>query len=487
MFRDLIISFSFANICLCDIWLRFFYRSKFNMKYYPTANSFLALIINELIFTFCIWGCLRLIRRFNNKILLRVIKILVCLEVLSFIIATSNSFPAINDEIFNIVLLAIILVLLWRRAMVKTMMTLILLLTPFAFIILGQSVQGIVYPNHENDLPIISREIVKPVSNTPRVLWLIFDEMDQRISFIDRPQHLKLPEFDRFKEQSFFAENAYPPANGTIPSIPALIDGRLISSSRRLESSIIKVIYEGSNQEENWGSRSNVFRKAKALGVNTALIGEYIPYTRLIGHDLDYCTWSAYRYQYVSAKDTLWDNLTTQIYSFFHTLELYYQQQIIATREILDGARKLAVDSRYGLVFIHFPVPHSPFIHHRAWWDQFPKGYADNLALCDQILGQIRKDMESKGVWEDTNIIISSDHSYRDSEKFDGKKDQRVPFMVKLANQEEAIVYSKKFNTVLTHNLVLDILSKKVTTPAEIVHWLELHEGNCQNITKSGQ
>lgn len=243
-----------------------------------------------------------------------------------------------------------------------------------------------------------------------------------------------------------------------------------------MDFDFLKVTFEGSNQEVNWGSEPNVFSRAKKLGVNTALIGEYIPYTRLIGRDLDFCTWSAYRYQYVSSKDTLWDNLTTQIYSFFHVLELYYEQHKIATREVVDGARKLVADSRYGLVFIHIPVPHAPFIYKHAWWDQSVKGYAENLILCDHILGRIRKDMELKGVWENTNIIISSDHSYGKAIKFDGKEDHRVPFMVKLANQEQAIVYPQEFNTVLTHDLVLDILSKKVTTPAELVHWLNKHK-----------
>ncbi len=473
MLRDFLISLSFANICLSNIWLRFFYRSKFNMKYFPTANSFLALIINEILFTLGIWGCLQLIRRFNNKSVSRVVKICICLTVLSFLIALTNSFPVINKKVFNIVLLMIIAILLWRRVTFKATTVFILLLTPFALIILGQSVQKIFSGHHENDLPVVSRPIVNPNPNTPRVLWLIFDEMDQRISFIDRPQNIMLPEFDRFKRQSLFAENAYPPAGSTIPSIPALIDGELISGARRLESDIIKVTFQGANQEVNWGSQPNIFTRAKKLGINTALIGEYIPYTRLIGHDLDYCTWSAYRYQYVSSKDTLWDNLATQVYSFFHVLELYYQQQKIATREIFDGARKLAVDPRYGLVFIHFPVPHSPFIYKHAWWDQFPKGYAENLILSDHLLEKIRKDMETKGVWEGTNIIISSDHWFRDSKRFDGKVDHRIPFMVKLAGQEEAVVYPWEFNTVLTHDLVLEILSNKVTTSAELVRWLD--------------
>lgn len=472
MLRDFLISLSFANICLSNIWLRFFYRSKMNMKYFPTAKSFLALIINELLFTLIIWGSLWLFRRINNKIVSRVVKIFVCLMVLAFLNATMNSIPGIDEKNFYMVVLAVIVILLLRRAMFKAAMVLILLLAPLALIIIGQSTQEIFNIPHEDSLPVVSRPIENPNPNAPRVLWLIFDEMDQRISFIDRPQNLNLSEFDRFKRQSLFAENAYPPARGTLPSIPALIDGKLISSSWRLDSDIIKIIYEGSNQAENWGSKPNVFTRAKKLGINTALIGEYLPYTRLIGGDLDFCTWSAYRYQYVSSKDTLWDNLATQIHIFFRVLELYYEQQKIATREIFDGTRKLVVDSRYGLVFIHFPVPHSPFIYKHAWWDQFPKGYTENLNLCNIILGQIRKDMEINGIWENANIIISTDHSYRDSKKFDGKEDYRIPFMVKLAKQEQPIVYSQTFNTVLTHDLVLDILSKKVTTPVELVQWL---------------
>jgi len=120
-------------------------------------------------------------------------------------------------------------------------------------------------------------------------------------------------------------------------------------------------------------------------------------------------------------------------------------------------------------------VPHSPFIHNHAWWDQSVKGYPDNLILCDNIWGQLRKEMEAQGVWEKTNIIISSDHAYGKARKFDGKEDRRVPFIVKLAGQKKAIIYQPEFNTVLTHDLILDILNKKVTTHDEMVHWLNSH------------
>ncbi|NLY75432.1 MAG: LTA synthase family protein [Firmicutes bacterium] len=470
MLHDFLFSLSFANICLSSIWLRFFYRSKLYMKYFPTANSFLALIINELLFTFVTWGCLLLIRQLNNKFFLKAAKIFACLMVLSFLINTANSIPNLNEKVFNLSLLTIIIVLLWRRAKVAKVFT--LFLAPFALIILGQSVQGFFRQDLPKDLPAIAKPIVDPAPNTPRVLWLIFDEMDFRISFIDRPQNLKLPEFDCFKGESLFAENAYSPAGATILSIPALLSGKMIHYASLDDFDTLNVGFEGSNSTVSWGSQPNVFSRAKQLGFNTALLGEYLPYSRLIGHDLDFCDWSAYRFQFVSSKDTLWDNLTTQLYSFFHVLSLHYAQHQIATREIFDGARKLAADTNYGLVFIHFPVPHPPFIHNHAWWDQSVKGYADNLILCDIILGRLRKEMEAEGVWEETNIIISSDHPYGKAKKFDGKKDHRVPFMVKLAGQKKAISYQPEFNTVLTHDLVLDILRKKVTTHDELTQWL---------------
>src|SRR2546425_7901138 len=39
--------------------------------------------------------------------------------------------------------------------------------------------------------------------------------------------------------------------------------------------------------------RSNLFRRARALGYDTALIGWYHPYCRVLGSDLTRCYWEA--------------------------------------------------------------------------------------------------------------------------------------------------------------------------------------------------
>lgn len=67
-----------------------------------------------------------------------------------------------------------------------------------------------------------------------RIVWLVFDEADQRLAFGERAATLKLPEFDRLRSQSLFATIAYPPANQTLSSMPALINGKLYP--RRIRS-----------------------------------------------------------------------------------------------------------------------------------------------------------------------------------------------------------------------------------------------------------
>src|SRR5262249_56942805 len=66
-----------------------------------------------------------------------------------------------------------------------------------------------------------------PLKRTPpslrRVVWLVFEELDQRIAFEARPPGLGLPELDRLRRDSLYADAARPPAGTTEVAIPALL------------------------------------------------------------------------------------------------------------------------------------------------------------------------------------------------------------------------------------------------------------------------
>jgi arylsulfatase A-like enzyme len=99
------------------------------------------------------------------------------------------------------------------------------------------------------------------------------------------------------------------------------------------------------------------------------------------------------------------------------------------------------------------------------------------------MLGEIRKTVEDNNLWEDSTIIVSSDHQWRVniyqndlSEKerqiTGGKEDARVPFFLKLKGQKETAIYDKPFNTVILHDLILAIMKGEVSTVNEVQTWL---------------
>lgn len=66
--------------------------------------------------------------------------------------------------------------------------------------------------------------------------------------------------------------------------------------------------------------------------------------------------------------------------------------------------------------------------------------------------------MEQAGTWNDASVLISADHSWRIGYGQRARVDARVPFIVKLANRQEGVVYTTGLNTVVTHDLLLDLL-----------------------------
>ncbi|HSE98210.1 MAG TPA: hypothetical protein VLD57_08105, partial [Blastocatellia bacterium] len=105
----------------------------------------------------------------------------------------------------------------------------------------------------------------------------------------------------------------------------------------------------------------------------------------------------------------------------------------------------------------------------------------------DHTLGEIRAEMEQAGTWDETVVIVTSDHWWRASlwkqhyvwtdedTPFTDDSDHRIPFVLKLANQSRPFDYHNEFNTVLTRELILALLRGDVTTPEDVAEWLDRH------------
>jgi arylsulfatase A-like enzyme len=97
--------------------------------------------------------------------------------------------------------------------------------------------------------------------------------------------------------------------------------------------------------------------------------------------------------------------------------------------------------------------------------------------------------MEQNGTWDNTTVLVSSDHWWRteywdirqpiwsaadDAYRGEGKF-HHIPFLLKLKGQKESLTYDAPFNTVVSHDLILDILRGKLSAPDQVPVWLDAH------------
>jgi hypothetical protein len=261
--------------------------------------------------------------------------------------------------------------------------------------------------------------------------------------------------------------------------MPALISGQWLSRVGIANSSDLNVRLADTGADTTWSKLPSVFAEARALGANTALVGWYHPYDRVLGKGLNYCAWYPFPQFEPARAKTIATAMRREIACIawpLHIRRIY----IDVCRDGLRESLSLVTNADYGLTLLHLQPPHSPGIYlpekdqFTFWGVPTTAGYLGNLALADRELGQMRRAMEISGQWDKTWLIISSDHSLGSHTLF-GQPDTRVPFIVKPPGANEPITYSPKINTILTHDLILAILRGEITSQRELVPWLDQH------------
>src|SRR5712691_7888710 len=132
-------------------------------------------------------------------------------------------------------------------------------------------------------LPLLHARASSASGPAPRLIWLLFDELDQR-----QPS-VALPELDRLRTESFAATHAFQTGGYTMVAIPSLLSGRIYTNADMADADSLMVRPEGSEREFDWRDEPNVFRRARELGVNAAVAGWHHPYCRVLGDSLVRC------------------------------------------------------------------------------------------------------------------------------------------------------------------------------------------------------
>ena len=142
-------------------------------------------------------------------------------------------------------------------------------------------------------------------------------------------------------------------------------------------------------------------------------------------------------------------------------------------------------DRRLGFFWAHFPLPHPPGMLPSPSRSLQPN-YFDNLALVDDAVGMAVAELKRNGRWDDSIVVITSDHGLRREIWQDrpgwtkeedhligirGKRDY-VPVIVHLPRQRQNIVFDQALSAMVLHELILEWSQGRLIQPEALSSWL---------------
>ncbi|HWE51996.1 MAG TPA: alkaline phosphatase family protein [Bryobacteraceae bacterium] len=334
------------------------------------------------------------------------------------------------------------------------------------------------------DPPLAARQSGRPAV---RVLWIIFDEWDQRLSFSERSPRARMPVIDHLISNSFTANHALAvlagipvPQMATVDAVPSLLYGKRLANSN-VDSASIRNIAFSDGTSIVLGQGDSIFARVRAQGWNAALAGWYLPYCRVFNPQLSDCYWDEMFEQWLSARtdfagaavDESRQLFETRMFSIFGP-SLVNVRHVSEFQALRGAALRYAADPSIGLAFIHLNIPHVPYFYDPKIGRLGHYGYSDDLyntALeqLDAITGEILAAVSHAGLDSKTAIILSSDHPYRAA-----PKDPWVPYIVHLPGENYGVTYTREFSTIKTATLAMAIARGEVNSPADVAKTLGL-------------
>ena len=491
---DLAAALSLANLSLLGVWdalLNYTSEQEFFFGRPPSRGQYLAAMTNVVLIGLVFFVGLRVVRRAQDRFGAWVsapLLLVLCLPAANAgfrLLATS--FPRLGRTAAAAILLCLFgagLVLLRKfypqHSVYAAAVAGLVTLSPLIPI---EAIASFSRCRIDRSAEYAGRALAPRITKTPsaRIVWIVFDELDYRLSFPERPRDVAMPQFDRLRAESLFAENAISPSSATVISMPALLTGVKMSSI--VFSGPTSAIADGVPLSE----RPTIFSTIHAMGGNTAVDGWYLPYCRLFAQDLAECSWHAIDQIVNETRGTFPEILARQqqslfeygYYSIFRE-SLRANHRVAMLHALHEEALRDVADPSLNLVVLHLPVPHPPFFYDRlnrtySKRNAGQEGYRDGLALADVFLGDIRGAMTQAGLWDTSTILVSSDHQNRSAMQFDGKTDVRVPFLLKLAGHSTALPYRDRIQTVVTKPLLEAVFQGRVASPEDAASWLAAH------------
>ncbi len=390
-----------------------------------------------------------------------------------------------------------------------------LILFPFAAWRIGQTGWQLIHR------PRIGVELKAPrVSSArrqpkPLVLWLIFDEMDYDAAFGEAADPSRVPNLNLLRQSVFQVERMVESAPDTIAAIPSYTIGHVVTGVRWDGPDDLMLKLNGRNECVAWTSQRTLFDEAADAGRRTAIIGYLHPYCHLFGDRAakcealphlgpgDFMKWwrtlqdePMYRACLLQAGRIL--PVPGSVRRFDGAWFKWWEPAVLGQEERVTAENisrmrasllDILADRSLDFVFAHLPLPHPPNLY------AFPgsnvpirnPGYAGNLQAADHLFGEIRQALAASGRWDETAVVVTSDHSVRSFWKetlllspsllraIEDREEPTIPLFVKLPHQSRPLTYSEPFNSVLIHGIIQALLHGGMEQPEAVAEYISTH------------
>lgn len=287
-------------------------------------------------------------------------------------------------------------------------------------------------------------------SDTGNNIYLImFDEMSYDFLYEGNSISDLYPNIKTFAAAADNYHAVTAPGRETTLSVPALLLGK-----ERLDVEIkgdgIFFLNERKELIALNTLSNSLLSIAKAKGYRTAIYGYYFDYLKTFGEDLDYCkSFSYYNYATSSNRFSILNPVVTTLIIWPHQYPFgLLKNPAISShvKRLVEGIYKLGV-SVFSLtdpcfLFLQFPIPHVPYIYDASGYHPANDPFLDNrinyvnqLKYVDYLFGQYLKEMKASGRFNDSTVILLSDHNFRKMSKF--AEWSRIPLIIKRPGQAE--------------------------------------------------
>ncbi len=505
--QDFLASFSLATIIITGPWLK-----ELGHKNAHLDSFFIRIFVSTIfltigIFTF-IFYLLKSKGIYSKKKIIRYSSyVLLSISLGFFFKSIIKICPQNTRKYIYFILLLLLIIIAFKkffaikkydRAKIVTIFFVILF--PFSLIVLQKISHDFFFKK--------TKKIVRSDDTKPKVIWIIFDAWDNYLTYEKRIKNLSLSTLDELKKNCFSATKVYQPANLTQKSIFAYLNGQESIDKEALSQNRFRIEHTG-ELLYGWDKFPSLFDKLSLLGINSAVTGWHLPYSRLFDKYVVKNNMSNNEYEetfkekiksiYILLIDFYFIHPIDKL--SFHKIKLHIKQKrrikhnewIRRYKRIHDDAKNIITDQFSNFCFIHYSIPHPPVIynnHKKKFTNKF-LSYSDNLVLVDKTMKEIKKLLVETKLWDSSTIIITADHWFRpsmwlssrfkefcviskkESEILQERPGPLIPLIIKMPYQKKGISYSKPFNAIVLHDLVLGIYKDKIKNESDLANWFD--------------